>query len=68
MSVFPSRMREYQWDQSATDHSPKPKKRNDDLVDADRYMHELATSGRGKKSPFVLVSPGRGRDARWSAR
>ena len=68
MSVFPSRMREYQWDQSATDHSPKPKKRNDDLVDADRYMHELATSDRGKKSPFVLVSPGRGRDARWSAR
>ena len=68
MSVFPSRMREYQWDQSTTDHSPKPKKRNDDLVDADRYMHELATSDRGKKSPFVLVSPGRGRDARWSAR
>ena len=68
MSVFPSRMREYQWDQATTDHSPKPKKRNDDLVDADRYMHELAMSERGKKSPFVLVSPGRGRDARWSAR
>ncbi len=68
MSVFPSRMREYQWDQATTDHSPKPKKRNDDLVDADRYMHELAMSDRGKKSPFVLVSPGRGRDARWSAR
>ncbi|MCY4618346.1 MAG: phage terminase large subunit [Chloroflexi bacterium] len=68
MSVFPSRMREYQWDQSSTDHSPKPKKRNDDLVDADRYMHELATSERAKRTPFKLSTPSRGRDARWSDR
>ena len=68
MSAFPVRMREYQWDQSTTDHSPRPKKRNDDLVDADRYMHELATSERAKRTPFKLSTPSRGRDARWSAR
>ncbi len=68
MSAFPSRMREYQWDQSTTDQSPKPKKRNDDLVDADRYMHELATSERAKRTPFRLSTPSRGRDARWPGR
>ena len=34
-------MREYQWDLKSGEQSPKPKKVNDDLLDADRYMHEL---------------------------
>ena len=65
MDKFPSRMREYQWDQSTTDHSPKPKKRNDDLLDADRYMHEIATQQPRTRTTFKLTTPVRGRDARW---
>ena len=33
-------MNEYVW-QSGDDPDPRPRKRNDDLLDADRYMHEL---------------------------
>ena len=33
-------MSEYVW-QSGDDPDPRPRKRNDDLLDADRYMHEL---------------------------
>ena len=65
ITKFPSRMREYQWDQSTTDQSPKPKKRNDDLLDADRYMHEIATQQPRARTTFKLTTPVRGRDARW---
>ncbi len=65
MDKFPGRMREYQWDQSTTDQSPKPKKRNDDLLDADRYMHEIATQQPRTRTTFKLTTPVRGRDARW---
>ncbi len=38
---FPRRMREYQWrDPRAA--NPQPRDRDDDLLDADRYCHELA--------------------------
>ena len=66
MTSFRRRMQEYQWDQKASVQSPRPKKRNDDLVDADRYMHELATQGSSGRRPVVLTAPARGRDARWS--
>ena len=33
-------MSEYVW-QTGDDADPRPRKRNDDLLDADRYMHEL---------------------------
>ena len=42
LTIFPERMRAYRW-QSKPGASPKPVKRNDDLLDADRYLHELAT-------------------------
>ena len=40
LTQFPLRMNEYVW-QSGDDPDPRPRKRNDDLLDADRYMHEL---------------------------
>ena len=40
LTQFPLRMSEYVW-QSGDDPDPRPRKRNDDLLDADRYMHEL---------------------------
>ncbi len=40
LTQFPLRMSEYVW-QTGDDPDPKPRKRNDDLLDADRYMHEL---------------------------
>jgi hypothetical protein len=60
MTSFPNRMREYQWDQKATEHSPKPRKRNDDLVDADRYMHELASQTQVRPTQVILTSQPRG--------
>ena len=66
MTRFPQRMREYQWDRKTTEHTPKPKKQHDDLVDADRYMHELANQDAPQRTPIVLKTPSRGRDARWS--
>ncbi len=66
MSQFPRRMREYHWDERPRDGAPRPSKVDDDLVDADRYMHELATSGQGRpRTPFQVVTPSLGRDARW---
>ena len=66
MSSFPTRMREYQWDQNSGEQSPRPRKQNDDLVDADRYMHELATPGDSKQTRVLLTTQPRGRVARWS--
>ncbi len=65
MTQFLIRIREYQWDRSAPEHSPKPRKRNDDLLDADRYMHELGTKSRSMPPRIIINHPPRGRDARW---
>ena len=40
LTQFPLRMSEYVW-QTGDDPDPKPRKKHDDLLDADRYMHEL---------------------------
>ena len=48
MRRFPERMLEYRW-QSASEGDgliPKPRKVDDDLLDADRYMHEEADRRR----------------------
>ncbi|MDE2747168.1 MAG: phage terminase large subunit [Chloroflexota bacterium] len=66
MTNFPGRMQNYQWEQSENDQSPKPKKRDDDLVDADRYMHELAIQRQpARRQRVTIVTPVLGRDARW---
>ena len=63
MANFPTRMREYQWSQESgtsesadgsSPQSPKPRKRNDDLMDADRYMHELTVRKPGPKPVIVF--------------
>ncbi len=66
MTRFPKRMLDYHWDQTPGEQSPRPKKRNDDLVDADRYMHELASQQQAGRRTIQVVTPPRGRDARWS--
>lgn len=65
MTQFPTRIREYQWDRSAPDQSPKPRKRNDDLLDADRYMHELSAKSQSFPPRIIINHPPRGQDARW---
>ena len=62
LTQFPLRMSEYQW-QRPDDHQPQPRKRNDDLLDADRYCHELAqTRTQPQAHPHVtIVTPQRGR-------
>ena len=40
LTQFPKRVSEYVWALSEDGAEPKPRKRNDDLLDADRYMHE----------------------------
>ena len=67
MSAFPRRMLDYQWEQDGGERGPKPKKRGDDLVDADRYMHELAAGRpKGTKPSVVVVRPLQSRVAHWS--
>ena len=59
MSQFPERMLDYHWDQTGSgpaDHAPRPVKRNDDLLDADRYMHELAVEGRSSRRLLVTTA------------
>jgi hypothetical protein len=64
LTRFPERMREYQWRRSQT-HPVQPRKRNDDLLDADRYMHELALIRRPVRQPRITISTRpRGRIAR----
>ena len=66
MQHFPKRILEYLWNHNDADPEPKPRKRNDDLLDADRYMHELIQqSPRPLKTTFQIITPSRGRDARW---
>jgi len=65
MTQFPSRIREYQWDRSAPDHAPRPLKRHDDLLDADRYMHELVVQNHSSPGVVRIELPPRGQVARW---
>ena len=65
MTSFPGRMREYQWELREGGQPPKPKKQHDDLVDADRYMHELAVEEASVRRSFVVSTRPRGRPARW---
>ena len=66
MARFPKRIQDYHWERNNGDQTPRPRKRNDDLVDADRYMHELAAQqGRIRTQPVVIVRPTVGHDARW---
>ena len=62
---FPRRMRQYQWNQSrARQADPKPRKRDDDLLDADRYMHELVEhQPPPAPSQIEITTPRRGRPA-----
>ncbi|MXX81832.1 MAG: hypothetical protein F4Y69_12515 [Chloroflexi bacterium] len=65
MTQFAARIREYQWDRSAPDHAPRPLKRNDDLLDADRYMHELVVQRHSSPGIVRIELPPHGRVARW---
>ncbi|MCY3571262.1 MAG: phage terminase large subunit [Chloroflexi bacterium] len=64
MHRFPERMREYQWDLKSGEQSPKPKKLNDDLLDADRYMHELTILKPFRTGTAVITTKPRGQIAR----
>ncbi len=70
LTQFPLRMGEYVWEQREDDPDPKPRKRNDDLLDADRYMHELLQQiPRSIKLPEVrIVQAPRGQMAHWPGR
>ncbi|MCY3569401.1 MAG: hypothetical protein OXH38_12280 [Chloroflexi bacterium] len=61
-------MSEYVWEQREDDPDPRPRKRNDDLLDADRYMHELVESIPRPVRPGSIRLPQfqYGRVARWS--
>lgn len=69
MARFAERMREYRW-ALREGGEPKPVKRQDDLLDADRYLHELAQERpRAEAMPQVIISNGpRGRMAHWPGR
>ena len=66
MTQFPQRMLDYQWEPSNSERAQRPHKRDDDLVDADRYMHELATERRARPRALAIQRATIGRDARWS--
>ena len=70
LTQFPLRMGEYVWEQREDDPDPKPRKRNDDLLDADRYMHEvLQQVPRSTKGPEIMILNGpRGKMAHWPGR
>ena len=69
MTRFAERMREYRW-ALREGGEPKPVKRQDDLLDADRYLHELAQERpRAEALPQVIIATGpRGRMAHWPGR
>ena len=70
LTQFPLRMSEYVWEQREDDPDPKPRKRNDDLLDADRYMHELLEQ-TPPSTKLQWVRPGhvsRGKMAHWPGR
>ena len=53
LRVFAERMREYQWQAPVDGQPPRPLKRRDDLLDADRYMHE-AVDGAAAPGPQAV--------------
>ena len=53
---FRRRMGEYVW-QAGDDPDPEPRKMNDDLLDADRYMHELAARPQRIAPRVFLAAP-----------
>ena len=55
LTQFPKRVGEYVWEHRQDDPDPKPRKRHDDLLDADRYMHELLARIPAKRRPPVIV-------------
>ncbi len=64
---FPERMREYRWN-LREGGEPKPVKRRDDLLDADRYLHELAQEKPEALPRIEVVHAPRGRLAHWRGR
>ena len=68
LTIFPKRMSAYQWQRSQTSHA-KPRKKDDDLLDADRYMHELANQRPANRPRSIqIVQAPRGRIADWRGR
>ena len=64
LTAFPKRMTDYQWRRSQTNPA-HPRKKDDDLLDADRYMHELAQRARPwRPGTIPVITPPRGRVAR----
>ena len=63
LTQFPQRMREYRW--SHRSHEAEPHKKNDDLLDADRYLHELAHIRFLPRTlpTITIVTPKRGSSA-----
>ncbi len=60
LTLFPKRISEYVWDHREDDPDPKPRKRYDDLLDADRYMHELieqSTRRSRRRRPQFAIKP-----------
>ena len=53
LTIFPERVLDYQWQRSQS-QPIKPRKKNDDLLDADRYMHELALKATSADQPTIL--------------
>jgi hypothetical protein len=56
LESFPERMKVYRYAEPRTDEDVvkrEPIKRNDDILDADRYMHERLESTYGPPEPYV---------------
>ncbi len=66
LTQFPIRMREYQWKQPGNDRL-QPLKKDDDLLDADRYCHELAQLQPASRARVAIHTPARGGSARWKS-
>ena len=57
MAVFAERMLDYHWEPSEGEQGATPSDWRDDLVDADRYMHELAARPQRVAPRVVLAAP-----------
>ena len=65
LTTFPERIRDYQWLRSQS-NPIRPRKKLDDLLDADRYMHELAIRRPRRRGPIVVINRHQGGPFRWS--